>query len=608
MLLYFYHMKFLKAIFSVLIFGSAQLVSVVTHAQPTPYELQGKNYTATYAECIDYYHDLDRNYRQLKMIEMGETDAGIPLHLVLLSDDADFNPGHWDADGKVVILINNGIHPGEPDGIDASMMLARDLLEKNAIPDHVVLAIIPIYNIGGALMRGPHRPDQNGPPEAGSRGNSQNLDLNRDFIKCDSKEARSFAEIFHYVKPQIFMDNHVSDGADYQHVMTLATTQHNKLGGVMGEYLDKQMEPEMFRMMGEKKYDMLPYCNVWGHDAKEGWTQFFDSPRYSSGYVTLFQAFGFVPETHMLKSYSRRVDATYTLMQCMIDYAEKYFSEIRTIIKKAKDEVQEQKIFPLQWKVDSSQPKKILLKGYVYEDKNSDVSGLPVKFYNRDKPIDEYVNFYDHFVPSISVTAPEAYILPRGWWKVAELLKLNEVMMYPLPVGRKISTEKYRITSWQSSAVPFENHHLNNKVETEIINRDYISSEGDWYIPVAQDAKRFIIETLEPRGGDSYFAWNFFDPILVQKEGYSDYAYEAVAAEWLRQHPEVKKELEQMKKNDEVFAADAAKQLEFIYKRTPFSEPRHNIYPVMRVSDQQGIQADVLPHIPDPRPSNKHDE
>lgn len=65
-----------------------------------------------------------------------------------------------------------------------------------------------------------------------SGGNAQNLDLNRDFIKNDSREAKEFARIFQFLNPDILVDNHVSDGADYQHTMTLLTSQHSKLNSV----------------------------------------------------------------------------------------------------------------------------------------------------------------------------------------------------------------------------------------------------------------------------------------------------------------------------------------------------------------------------------------
>ena len=185
---------------------------------------------------------------------MAQTDANFPLHLVVVSNDKDFNFESIHKKNKRIILINNGIHPGEPDGIDASMLLVRDIVTgKEKLPDNIVLAIIPVYNIGGCLNRSAnYRVDQNGPEEFGFRGNSENLDLNRDFIKCDSKDAKAFTEIFHLVDPDVFVDNHVSDGADYQHVMTLLTSQHNKLGGPMGEFMNKNFEPGLYSLMKKK--------------------------------------------------------------------------------------------------------------------------------------------------------------------------------------------------------------------------------------------------------------------------------------------------------------------------------------------------------------------
>lgn len=94
-------------------------------AQQTVFEQSDGTQTATYQQVIQWYKDLAK-YPQIKVIESGSTDAGKPLHLVLVSNDKKFEPDAWHRQKKVVILINNGIHPGEPDGIDASMMLVRD--------------------------------------------------------------------------------------------------------------------------------------------------------------------------------------------------------------------------------------------------------------------------------------------------------------------------------------------------------------------------------------------------------------------------------------------------------------------------------------------------
>ncbi len=557
-------------------------------AQLTPYELKGKNYSATYKECIAYYRQLDKHHSCISMKTMGMTDAGLPLHVVLISRDGKNDPAFWQKKGKLVILINNGIHPGEPDGIDASMMLARDVAkqieEDNSFPEHVALAIIPVYNIGGCLNRSEfHRVDQNGPEAFGSRGNSQNLDLNRDFIKCDSKEARSFTELFHWLQPDVFIDNHVTDGADYQHVMTLATTQHNKLGGLMGDYLHNIFEPALYRLMNEKKYPMVPYVNVWGHDARQGWSEFFDAPRYSSGYAALFNVFSFTFETHMLKPYPQRVDATYQLMESMISYCAEHADTLKALRTLQLEAQLNQRIFPLTWASDKSRYTDIEFKGYPYKSRTSKVSGLPVNYYDREQPYTEKIKFHDTYYASLSVEAPEGYIIPQGWWTVIDLLKLNEVEMSRFDQDQTINAEAYTIQQFRSTDIPYEEHHPNSEVKVERKRLDIDVRKGDYYISLNQPAKRFLIEVLEPQGGDSYFAWNFFDAILVQKEGYSDYAYEENAAEYLQAHPELEKLLKEKRISDTAFAHNAGAQLNFVYTHSPYKEPRHNLYPVFRV-------------------------
>ena len=167
-------------------------LSMQSFAQQTPFEKSQKQETATYLEAIRYYQDLDATYAQAKLFSYGMTDFGEPLRLLVLSKDKNFDPELIRKQQKRILLINNGIHPGEPEGIDASMMLARDLLKNNKLPDNVAICIIPLYNIDGSYNRTSiSRANQNGPLAYGFRGNSRNLDLNRDFIKTDSKNSAS---------------------------------------------------------------------------------------------------------------------------------------------------------------------------------------------------------------------------------------------------------------------------------------------------------------------------------------------------------------------------------------------------------------------------------
>lgn len=551
----------------------------------TQFEKTNGTESPAYFEIIDWWKHLDATSPIVKMMEMGPSDAGYPVHLILVSGTQDFTIQSLKSKNKNIIFINNGIHPGEPDGIDASMLLVKDIVQNRyKLPSNIVLALIPVYNIGGALNRSTnYRIDQNGPVEKGFRGNSQNLDLNRDFIKCDSKEAITFTKIFHYLDPDVFVDNHVSNGADYQHVMTLLTSQHNKLGGAMGEFLNNKFEPALYTLMKAKGYDLIPYVNHTGDLPEKGWSAYWDSPRYSSGYTTLWNTFSFTPETHMLKPYKQRVESTKALMQSFIEFTSQNSKKITELRKQAKQQQRTQESFTIVWKLDKTKPTEILYKGYEAGHKKSDVSGLPRLYYDRSKPFEKKVPFYNTYIDTISIQKPKAYLIPQGWWKVIERLQANKVEMRRLIKDTLIEVEAYKIENFKSSAWPYEAHHPNRDVKISVHQKLQAFRKGDYYIPLAQEANRFLIETLEPQAEDSYFAWNFFDAVLGQKEGYSDYSFEDIAAAYLKTHPDLKNKLEQKKTLDSAFAKDGAAQLNFVFQNSSYFETAYLMYPVYRV-------------------------
>ena len=554
-------------------------------AQQCRFEKSNGKETATYFEAIDWYKQLDKISPGVLVKEMGATDAVYPLHLVLVSNDAVFNIAQWHKQHKVVILVNNGIHPGEPDGIDASMLLVRDIVNKKiAIPNNVALAFIPVYNIGGSLNRSSFsRVNQNGPLEYGFRGNSQNLDLNRDFTKCDSKEAKSFTEIFHFLDPDILIDNHVSDGADYQHTMTLITTQYDKLGGQLGKWLQQSFEPQVYKSMAEKGWDMVPYVNFETESPDQGMEMFYDPPRYSSGYAALFATIGFIPETHMLKPYADRVKSTYALMQAMITTASTNADSLIELRNQLKKQSITQQVFPMGFAVDSSKFGYTIFKGYEQAYTTSEATGLQKMYYDRNKPFTKNVKYYNVFKPANTISKPVAYIIPQGWYSVIDLLKLNKVEMRRFTADTSFEVEAYHITDFKSYPKPYEKHHKNFAVKLETRKQKIQFLKGDYFILLNQIANRYLVETLEPTGDDSFFSWNFFDAILQQKEGYSDYRWEDIAALVLKTTPGLQQKLNEKKLTDSSFAGNSSVQLDFIYKNSQYYEPVHLRYPVFRL-------------------------
>jgi len=567
---------FLLCIFPIQLFAQALL---------SPFEKSGGKQTATYFECIDFYQQLDRTSAKISIKETGMSDAGYPYHVVLYANDGTSDPVQWHKQHKIVILIINGIHPGEPDGIDASMMLLRDLANgKTRISNQVALAVIPIYNIGGALNRNSFsRVNQDGPDSYGFRGNAQNLDLNRDFTKCDSRDAISFTTIFHWLDPDVQLDNHVSDGADYQHTMTLISTQWNKLGGSLGNLSHDIFDPALYGLMERSGWPMCPYVNFEEGDTEKGWEAFPDFPRYSSGYAALFHTLSFISETHMLKPFPERVRSTYALMQSLIETSSRLADHIIANRNKDKSEDQQRSDFTLSWKVDSSRADSILFRGYTASHKISAITGLSRLYYDHSKPFEKNVPYYNHFIPEKQMSVPVAYVIPQGWHVAIGLLALNRVEMHQLTHDSTMRVQVYHIESYKSFPNAYEKHHKNGDVKVSTSMQTIRFLKGDYIIPTKQSARRFLVEMLEPIGDDSYFAWNFFDAILQEKEGYSDYRWEDVAAAYLVEHPELKTMLDERKKSDAAFAKDASAQLEFVYKNSPYYEPEHMRYPVYRL-------------------------
>ena len=554
----------------------------LVNAQIISFE-KNRELTATYQEMIGFYQLLDKKYDQMRIFDFGQTDIGKPLNLIVLSGDKIFDPVEIRKQNKRVLLINNGIHPGEPEGVDASMMLVRDLLERNSIPKNVIICVIPVYNIDGMLNRGRSRVNQNGPESYGFRGNYQNLDLNRDFIKSDSRNSKAFQKIFNTWQPEVFIDNHTSNGADYQYVITLIAPQKDKLNPILSNYLTKQMLPDLYKKMKASNFEMTPYVNSIEETPDSGITGFLETARYSTGYAALHNTIGFMPETHMLKPYYQRVEGTYKFMEHVIEIVERDSDLIAKNKLMSDAEVRAQVVFPLQWILDDKNFSLLTFKGYEAKYKASEISGLPRIYYDRNEPYEKDIQVFDNYLPSEIVKKPLAYVIPQSWLAVIDLMRLNGVQMKSLAADTEIELEMYYIEDYKTVNKPFEGHYLHSQVKLKAENQKLKYYEGDFVIFTDQPQNRYIVETLEPQGVDSFFSWNFFDSILGQKEHYSAYVFEDEAARLLKDDSEMLRRLEEEKKKNPALLHNSKLQLDWVYRNSTHYEKTHLRYPVGRL-------------------------
>ena len=566
------------------LFGTLTIFAQNTNKYSTFFEKGNGNQSANYQETIAYYTLLAHDFSTIKMEKMGLTDSGESLYMITFNPEKKFN---FDAiqKNKAVLLINNGIHAGEPDGIDATIQLFRDLaLSKIKIPKNTVIVTIPVYNIGGALNRNStSRVNQEGPEEYGFRGNARNYDLNRDMIKSDTRNTKSFVSIFHKINPDVFIDNHVSNGADYQYKLTYIMTQHNKLGTVLGDYINTEMMPFIVKDLEQKNIPTTPYVNAFEETPDNGFVQFSDTPRYTTGYTSLFNTIGFVVETHMLKKYAERVKATYEYMITTIDFADLNYKKIKELRLKNEEQYQPKKQYPIEWKIDSSKATTFLFSGFEASYKKSEATTGQRLFYDRTKPYQKNIPYIKEYKSVKEVMIPNAYIIPKGYWNVIEILKSNNCSFTQLKNDTIIEVESYKIADYKTSNNAYEGHYPHRNTRITSKKESVAFAKGDYVFSTQQKAVKYLLETLEPEAIDSFFNWNFFDTILQQKEGYSEYVFEDLAASLLKENPKLKSELDTKILEDQKFAKDSEAQLDWIYKHSIYYEKAHLQYPVYRI-------------------------
>ncbi|BBQ07260.1 hypothetical protein JUNP353_1831 [Elizabethkingia anophelis] len=550
----------------------------------TPYEKGNGNQSVTYDEMNTFYKDLSKNFKNIQYLQKGEDDNGKPIYVVV------FNPFKEKIEklgkDKTVLMINNGIHPGEPDGIDATMMLMRDLAtQKVKAPKNIVIAAIAAYNVSGMLNRGSYsRANQNGPEEYGFRGNARNYDLNRDFIKADTKNARSFQQIYQWLNPDVFIDNHVSNGADYQYTFTYISTHKERLGKSLGDYFFNEFQADNLKQMQTLGYESTPYVNIHGDVPEIGFAAFEDSPRYATGYTSLFNSIGTVVETHMLKPYDKRVDATYKYMLVNLENIDKNYKKIKELRKENLKQYAVGNKYPIRWKVDSAKYSTMDFKGFEAGYKPSGISGQKRLYYDRNKPFTKKIKLFNTYAPTGFVNIPRYYVIPQSEYRVIEELKRNHIKMNILKRDSIATVEAYKINDFKTMNNPYEGHYIHYETVVGKSNKQIKFLAGDYVVPTQQSGVKYILETLEPEALDSFFNWNFFDAMLGQKEYYSAYIFEDTAADLMKNDLALRTAFEAKKKIDKDFAKDGKAQLDWVYENSPYYEKKtHRQYPIYRI-------------------------
>lgn len=541
------------------------------------------NKSPSYPELIEILSGMADSSDAIQLYNMGSSDYGLPIYLCVVNGGRDSLSTFKKAKEETTILFNNAIHPGEPDGINAMLIwLEKIAMNPNSLMDLPVVTFIPAYNVGGMMNRSSHsRANQNGPLEYGFRGNTQNLDLNRDFIKMDSKNAFTFTKIFQALDPDIFVDNHVSNGADYQYTLTYISNLESRMSPSIKKMTTESLIPNLeTALKSNYNIDLFPYVDLVGKTPEQGITSFNDLPRYSMGYVGLFHTIGFTVETHMLKPFPSRVRATYAFMDELIKWTASHKSLIEKSRNQARDYTSLNADLFFNYKRVAETNDSILFKGYEHSFPKHKITGLKRLKYDTLMPYEKYIPHFNSFQPLDTLSVPRFYFVGRQEKDVVKRLKANKVELTKIKNDTSLTLGVFRVIDFESSKKPYEGHfQLTNPLiekEQELVKL----KRGDWMISTHQKNALFIHSVLQPETEDSYLSWNFFDSYLQQKEYFSSYVFVDKIGDILKKDPQLKRSYKKKLKEDEAFRNSEWDQLYYIYIHSPYFEKTYGVLPV----------------------------
>jgi murein tripeptide amidase MpaA len=563
----------------------------------TYYEQSGYLRTPRYDQTMEYCRKLDQASPMVALSSVGKSGQGRDIPLLVIDRDGLTDPAAIHRTGRVVLLLQACIHPGECEGKDAGLMLARDLVIIKKYPgilDHVSILFIPIFNVDGHERFGPYnRINQNGPEEMGWRVTASNLNLNRDFLKADTPEMQAWLKMFSVWMPDFFIDSHTTDGADYQYPLTYEVELFGNMDPGLTKWAKEMFTPGLEGSMAQAGYPVFPYVDFrnW-HDPRSGLVSEVAPPMLSQGYTSLMNRPGLLIETHMLKPYRVRVSSTYECVLSTLNILSGQGKELRSLISRADAFVSGPEFlsepFPLKFRIDESDSVIADFKGIEYSTEKSMISGETWFLYG-DTPVTMKIPWFHRNVPSVTVNLPSAYVIPPEWETVIGRLEVHGVSMKRLksPMKVKISTYRFRNPKWQSN--PYEGRHPLIQFSCEEITEDREFPAGSVIVEVSQPAARIIAQMLEPRGEGSLVYWGFFDAIFEQKEYAENYVLEKMAARMLAEDPSIRTEFEQKKAADTAFAKSPDQILNWFYSKSPYIDQRRNIYPIARIMDRHAL-------------------
>lgn len=555
----------------------------------THFERSNFQESPNYSETIKYFQKFETESKYAKLITIGFSPQKREIKLLIVSKGNEFTAETAAQSGKAIVLIQNGIHPGEIEGKDACMLLLREILitkEKEYLLDNIILLIIPVFNVDGhERLSYYNRPNQNGPKEMGWRTTSQNLNLNRDYMKADTPEMRSWLKMFSAWLPDFMIDNHTTNGADYQYHVTYGIEKFQNVHPVLSTFVKKKYLPFLLQHVEQDGFLTAPYIEFKGSTLESGIVDVPLMPRLSTGYCAVQNRICLLVETHSLKPFKNRVFSTMSMMLHSLEFISQNFKEIKRLNKRA-DESSVVEFFKKKNKIPvhfilTDKFEMMRFKGFKSYQEESPITGaLITRFTNSKTEFD--IPIFNKSIIGDSITLPLAYSIPEQFTNIIEILNCHRIAYFQLEDEAKVQIEKYRFTKAEFWKRPYEGRLLVD-VEHETTTEEVLLPNRTFIVPTNQRTIRVIANLFEPKSPDSFVSWGFFNAFFERKEYAEDFVMEPNAKKMLEDNVKLRDEFFHLLKVDENFRLNPHERLDFFYRHSPFFDNGEMIYPIFRI-------------------------
>ncbi|WP_105198953.1 M14 family metallopeptidase [Pseudoalteromonas sp. T1lg10] len=535
-----------------------------------------------YKDTMAYLDQLTKaNSAQFHTVSIGKSDAGRDIRMLIATEHGLTSAEQLVADSKPTLLIQAGIHSGEIDGKDAGFMLLRDIAngKRPDILKQVNLLFIPILNVDGHERRSAfNRINQRGPRIMGFRTNGQNLNLNRDYTKLDTPGVRAIAHVVNAYQPDLYIDVHVTDGADYQYDITYGyNPSFASSTPKVTQALDRWVAPIINARLEQQGHMPGPLVFVMDKmEFSKGLAGWVAGPRYSNGWGELRHLPTILVENHSLKPYRQRVLGTYVLLDGAIEALAKHGKQLnQAVTASIKDNYKELVVE----RAYASDPDYISFKGIAYERYHSkttqahEVRYLGKAHYYPSLPI------YWQKEVKTKVAVPKAFYIPRQYGQVLDVLNIQGVKTEAISTPVTLTLHQGRIGSHEFAKAPFEGRfRVTPTMEYTEVN---VMVDEHW-LKVDTDQTLGLLAThlLHPQAPDSLLQWGFFHSLFQRTEYVENYALAPYAEQMLLNNEDIKESYEQ-KLKDSSFAEDAKARRAWLYAQSPYYDQQYLNYPIL---------------------------